>query len=150
LLDNGRKSMNRTFVLILAALAAAALFGGLVYAVLVAAHVSEPAATTVHGPTPRRLWATAVAVLGLGSVVIGGLALSRSAGRIGTGNGRRGAIVALVAGLIAAVNGGLNLAVATGGLGSGNGVAGGAAALVLGLIAMALGGLALARSRRTG
>jgi hypothetical protein len=142
--------MNRTFVLILAALAAAALFGGLVYAVLVAAHVSEPAATTVHGPTPRRLWATAVAVLGLGSVVIGGLALSRSAGRIGTGNGRRGAIVALVAGLIAAVNGGLNLAVATGGLGSGNGVAGGAAALVLGLIAMAVGGLALARSCRTG
>ncbi len=60
--------MKRTFVLILAALAAAALFAGLVYFVLVAAHVSEPAATTVHGPTPRRLWATAVAVLGLGSV----------------------------------------------------------------------------------
>jgi len=142
--------MNRIFALILAALAAAALFVGLVYVVLVAAHISEPAATTVHGPTPRRLWATAVAVLGLGSVVIGGLALRRSAGRIGRGNGRKGAIVALVAGLIAAVNGGLNLAVATGGLGSGNGVAGGAAALVLGLIAMALGGLALARSLRTG
>src|SRR5262245_57661966 len=140
--------MKRTFALILAALAAAALFGGLVYAVLVAAHVSEPAATTVHGATPRRLWATAVAVLGLGSVVIGGLALRRSGRRIGTGNGGRGTIVALVAGLIAAVNGGLNLAVATGGLGSGNGVAGGAAALVLGLIGMVLGGLALARSRR--
>jgi hypothetical protein len=63
-----------------------------------------------HATTPRRLWATAVAVLGLGSVVIGGLALRRSAGRIGAGNGRRGAIVALVAGLIAAVNGGLALA----------------------------------------
>jgi hypothetical protein len=36
--------MKRTFAFILAALAAAALFGGLVHAVLVAAHVSEPAA----------------------------------------------------------------------------------------------------------
>lgn len=141
--------MKRTFALILAALAAAALFGGLVHAVLVAAHVSEPAATTVYGLTSRRLWATTVAVLALVGVVIGGLALRRSAGRIGTGNGRMGAIVALVTGLIAIVNGGLNLAIATGGPGTGNGVVGGAGALVLGLIAMALGGLALARSRRT-
>jgi hypothetical protein len=142
--------MKRTFALILGALIAVALFAGLVYVVLVAAHVSEPAATTVHGATPRRLWATAVAVLGLGSVIIGGLALRRSYGRFGPGKGRTGAIVALVTGLIAAVNGGLNLAVATGGLGSGNRVAGGAAALVLGLIAVVLGGLALARSRDTG
>ena len=142
--------MKRTFALILAALAAAALFGGLVYAVLVAAHVSEPAATTVYyGLTPRRFWATAAAGLALVGVVIGGLAVRRSAGRIGTGNGRLGAIVALAAGLIALVNGGLNLAIATGGPGTGNGVVGGAAALVLGLIGMALGGLALARSRRT-
>ena len=129
---------------------AAALVGGLVHAVLVATHVSEPAATTVYGVTPRRLWATTAAVLALVGVVIGALALRRSAGRIGTGNGRLWAIVALVAGLIAVVNGGLNLAIATGGPGSGNGVVGGALALVLGLIAMALGGLALARSRRTG
>ena len=141
--------MKRTFALILAALAAAALFGGLVHAVLVAAHVSEPAATTVYGLTPRRLWATAAAMLALVGVVISGLALARSAGRIGGGNGRMGAIVALVAGLIALVNGGLNLAMATGGPGSGNGVVGAAGALVLGLIGMALGGLALARSRRT-
>src|SRR5260370_498966 len=79
---------KRICVLILAALAAAVLFGGLVYAVLVAAHVSEPAATTVYGLTPRRLWATAVVVLALVGAVIGGLALRRSAGRIGTGNGR--------------------------------------------------------------
>jgi len=138
--------MKRTFALILVALAAAALFGMLVYAVLVAAQVSDSAATTIHGATPRRLWATAVAVLGLGGVVMGGLALRRSVGR---GKGKKGAILALLSGLIAAVNGGLNLAVATGGLGSGNGVAGGAAALVLGLIAMALGGLALARSHRS-
>ncbi len=83
--------MKRTFALSLAALSAAALFAGLVHAVLVAAHVSEPAATTVHGLTPRRLWATTVAVLALVGVVIGGLALRRSAGRIGTGNGRMGA-----------------------------------------------------------
>jgi hypothetical protein len=140
--------MKRSFALILAALAAAALFGGLVHAVLVAAHVSEPAATTVQGPTPQRLWAAAAAALALVGVVIGGLALARPDGRFGTASGRLGAIVALVAGPIAAVNGGLVLAIADGGPGSGNGVVGGAAALVLGLIAAVLGGLALARSRR--
>ena len=142
--------MKRTFAIVLAAVAAAALFAGLVHVVLVAAHVSEPAATTVYGLTPRRLWATTAAVLALVGVVISGLALARSAGRIGSGNGRMGAIVALVAGLIAVVNGGLNLAIAKGGPGTGNGVVGGAVAVVLGLIAMALGGLALARSTRTG
>jgi Family of unknown function (DUF6223) len=141
--------MKRTFAIILAALAAAALFGGLVYAVLVAAHVSEPAATTVHGLTPRRLWATTVVVLALVDVVIGGLSLARLASRFGTASGRIGAFVALGAGLIAVVNGGLNLAIANGGPGTGNGVVGGAAAFVLGLIAMSLGGLALARCRRT-
>jgi hypothetical protein len=140
--------MKRTFAVILAVLAAAALFAGLVQAVLVAAHLSEPAATTVYGLTPRRLWATVVAMLGLVGVVIGGLALYRAARRIGN-HGRRGGIVALVTGLIAVVNGGLNLAVANGGPGTGNGVVGGAAAFVLGLIALALGGLALARCRRT-
>jgi hypothetical protein len=141
--------MRRIFAIILAGLAAAALFGGLVYAVLVATHVSEPAATTVYGATPRRLWATTVAVLALAGVVIGGLALARPASRFGTNSGRFGAIAALVTGLIAVVNGGLNLAVATGGPGTGNGVVGGAAAFVLGLIALALGGLALPRCRRT-
>ena len=141
--------MKRTFALILAALAAAGLFVGLVHAVLVAAHVSEPAATTVYGPTPRRLWATAVAVLALAGAVIGGLALARPASLFGIDSGRLGAIVALVAGLIAGVNGGLNLAIANGGPGTGNGVVGAAAAFVLGLIAVALSGLALARCRRT-
>jgi len=141
--------MKRTFAIILAALAAAALFGGLVHAMLVAAHVSEPAATTVYGLTLRRLWATTAAVLALVGVVIGGLALGRPASRFGTASGRLGAVVALVAGLMAVVNGGLNLAVADGGPGTGNGVVGGAAALVLGLIALALSGLALASCRRT-
>jgi len=141
--------MKRTFTLVLTGIAAAALFGGLVHAVLVAAHVSEPAATTVYGLTPRRLWATTAVVLALVGVVIGGLALARPASRFGTASGRLGAIAALGAGLIAVVNGGLNLATANGGPGTGNGVVGGAAAFVLGLIALALGGLALARCHRT-
>jgi len=140
--------MKRTFALILAALAAAALLGGLVHAVLVAAHVSEPAATTVYGLTPQRFWATTVAALALVGVVIGGLALARPTSRFGTASGRLGAIVVLVAGLIAAVNGGLNLAIANGGPGTGNGVVGAAGALVLGLIAMVEGGVFLTRSRR--
>jgi hypothetical protein len=69
--------MKRTFAGILAGLAAAAVFAGLVYIVLVAAHVSEPASTTVQGPTPMRLWATASALLALVGVVIGGLELHR-------------------------------------------------------------------------
>jgi hypothetical protein len=72
-------------------------------------------AALIYGPTPRRLRATIVAVLGLAGVIIGGLAIYRATRRVGN-HGRRGAIAALVAGLIAVVNGGLNLAVATGGL----------------------------------
>lgn len=140
--------MRRTFAIILAGLAAAVLFAILVHAVLVAAHVSDPAATTVQGLTPRRLWATTAVALGLAGVIIGSMALMRAARRIGN-RGRNGAIVALAAGIIAVVNGGLNLAVATGGPGTGNGVIGGAAAFVLGLIGMALGGLTLSRSRHT-
>ena len=140
--------MKRTLVLILVALGAAALFGGLVHVVLVAAHVSEPAATTVQGLTSRRLWATVGAVLSLVGVVVGGLALAPLASHFDGPSRRLGAIVALVAGLIGFVNGGLVLAFANGGPGSGNGVVGGAGALVLGLVAMVLGALALARSRR--
>jgi hypothetical protein len=140
--------MKRTFALILTTLAAVALFGGLVHAVLVVAHVSEPAATTIYGLTPRRLWATTGIMLALVGAVIGALALARPASRFGIAYGRLGAIAALVAGLIAVVNGGLVLAVANGGPGTGNGVVGGAAALVLGLFGTALGGLALARSHR--
>ena len=76
-------------------------------------------------------------------------ALARSARRIGPGNGRRGAMVALVLGPIALVIGGLVVATADGGLGTGNGIAGGIVAMMVGLIGMALGGLALAGSRRT-
>jgi hypothetical protein len=141
--------MKRSVVLILAIVAAGAVFAGLVHAVLVAANVSEPAATTVYGPTLRRLWATSAAGLTLVAAGIGGLALARPGSRIGTSSGQLGAILALVVGLVGAVNGALNLAVARGGPGTGNGVVGAAAAVVLGLIAVAIGSLALARSRRT-
>src|SRR5262249_57905856 len=73
------ESMKRTFAIVLAAVVAAAVFAGLVHAVLVAAHVSEPAATTVYGVTPRRLWATMVAAVALFGLVVGGLALARPA-----------------------------------------------------------------------
>lgn len=147
--DPESENMRRTFAMILIPLLTAALFGGLVYAVLAAAHLSEPAVTTVHGPTARRLWATTAALLATAGVVIGARALARPASRSGTRSPRAGAVGALLAGGIAAVNGGLNLSVATGGPGTGNGVVGGAAALVLGLVALGLGALALARCRRT-
>src|SRR5262249_54417638 len=141
--------MKRTFALVLKAIAAAALFGALVYAVLVAAHLSEPAATTVRGLTPRRLWATVIALLALVGVVTGGQALRRSAVANRPDHVKMGAGVGLLAGLIAVVNGGLDLAAAQGGPRTRNGGVGGAAAVVLGLAAMVLSGLARARSRRT-
>jgi hypothetical protein len=140
--------MKRSVILILAVVAAGALFAGLVYGVLVAAHLSEPAGATVYGSTPRRLWATSAAVLTLAAAGVGGLALARPGSRFGVASGPLGAILALVIGSVGAINGGLNLAVARGGPGSGNGVVGAAAAVVLGLIAVAIGGLGLARNRR--
>jgi hypothetical protein len=144
--------MKRALVVVLRVLlggaAAAALFAALVHAVLVAAHVSQPAAATVYGLTPRRVWATATCGLALVGVAIGGLALRRPIDDIDTAHARGWAIAAVTAGLLALVNGGVNLAIATGGPGTGNGVVGGAAALVLGLTGMGLGALALARSRR--
>jgi hypothetical protein len=139
--------MKRTFATILIAVAAAVLFASLVHGVLVAAHVSEPGATTIYGLTTRRLWATVAAGWGLIGVIVGGLALANRDHRYGMA-GHIATIVAFVAALIAVINGGLNLAVATGGPGSGNGVVGGAAALVLGLIALMLVGLSVARRRR--
>ncbi|MGR6965217.1 DUF6223 family protein [Geodermatophilus sp. URMC 61] len=96
-----------------------------------------------------RLVPTVAAVVGLISVVTGGLALARS-GRTGTGtgNGRARATVALVAGLGSVVVGGLHAADSAGGLGTGNGLAGAVVAVVLGLIGVVTAGLALARSRR--
>ena len=140
--------MKRALGMIFVGLVAAALFAALVHVVLVAAHLSDSAATTVQGLTPRRIWAIVALALGFAGVIAGSMALVRAARRLGN-RGRNGAILALVTGALAVINGGLNLAVATGGPGSGNGVVGGAAAFVLGLIGIALGGLTLSRSRRT-
>ena len=101
------------------------------------------------GITTGRARAIVAAVVGLISLVVGGLALARSAGRIGTGNGRAGAIVALLLGLIGMVLSVVHLGSSTGGFGTGSGRAGAIVALVLGLVGMNLGGLALARSRRS-
>ena len=107
------------------------------------------AINAVIGITDGRARAIVAAVVGLISMVVGGLALARSAGRIRTGNGRVGAIAALVLGLIGMVLSVVHLGSSTGGFGTGSGRAGAIVALVLGLIGMNLGGLALARSRRS-
>ncbi|MGW5212261.1 DUF6223 family protein [Streptomyces sp. NPDC004051] len=135
----------------LLAAAVAAALGGIGLAAPAAAHASaQSAAVDAYSLTTGRLVGTTAALVALAGVVIGGLALARSAGRTGTGNRRNRAVAALVAGLAGMVIGALNLAVADGGPGTGNGVVGGALALVLGLIAAVCGRLALARSRRTG
>ena len=108
-----------------------------------------PVGVAAYALTPKRIMATGAAVTGLVGALIGGLALARSAARVGVGSGRRGGIVALVLGPIGFVVGGLVVFTADGGLGTGNGIAGGVVAMMVGLIGVGLGGLAFARSRRT-
>ena len=145
-----RKGIDKSWLVPrVADLLAAALVVGL--AAPAAAQVSvQPPAVDPYTLTPERIAASLAAVVALIGAVIGGLALARSASRVGTGNGRRGAIVALVLGPIGLVIGGLVVATADGGLGTGNGLAGGVVAVMVGLIGMALGALALARARRIG
>ena len=82
-------------------LVAVALVGGVGLAIPAAAQISDqPPAVSVYTLTPERIAASVAAVVGLIGAVIGGLALARSASRIGIRNGRRGAIVALVMGPI--------------------------------------------------
>ncbi|WP_274564855.1 DUF6223 family protein [Streptomyces spiramyceticus] len=135
----------------LLAAATAGLLGAFGLATPAAAHASvQSAAADVYTMSAGRRGAVVAALLALTGVVIGGLALARSTGRIGTGPGRRGAVLALVAGLIGMTLGGLVAATASGGLGTGNGLGGAVVAMVVGLIGMALGGVSLTRSRRTG
>jgi hypothetical protein len=112
-------------------------------------HLGFIVAPTAGAITNGRARALVAAVVGLISLVIGRLALARSAGRIGAGSGRAWAIVALALGLIGMVLSVAHLGSSTGGFGSGSGRAGAILALVLGLIGMNLGGLSLARSRRS-
>lgn len=65
---------------------------------------------TAGGLGAGRTVPTVAAVLGLISVVVGGLHTANSAGGLGTGNGLAGAVVAMALGLIGLVLGGLALA----------------------------------------
>jgi len=96
------------------------------------------------GMTSGRARSLVGAVMGLISLVVGGLAL----GRAGTGSGRGSAMLALALGLIGIILSVVHLATFTGGFGTGSGRAGAIVALVLSLIGIILGWLALARSRR--
>ncbi|KOG37074.1 DUF6223 family protein [Streptomyces resistomycificus] len=129
----------------------AALLGVFLLAAPAAADVSvQPTAADAYEMSAGRLGAGAAAVLGLIGAVVGWLALTRPAGRFGTGSGRLGVIVAMAAGAAGMALGGLVTATASGGLGTGNGLGGALVALVVGLVALVLGGLALTRSRHTG
>ncbi|MBS4172163.1 DUF6223 family protein [Bacillus sp. FJAT-49736] len=103
-----------------------------------------------YGLTPGRIKTIVAAVVGLISVVIGGLSLTRFANRFNSCNRRAGAIVALIVGLIGIVLAGLHLVNSTGGFGTGNGRAGAIVAIVIGLTGMVLAGLTLVRYRRDG
>ena len=98
------------------------------------------------GITSGRARSLVAVVVGLISLIIGGLAVARAARR--SGNGRVGAIAALVLGLIGMVLSVIHLAGSTG-FGTGGGRAGAIVALLLGLVGLSLGGLALARWRRS-
>lgn len=97
-----------------------------------------------------RLLPSTAALVGLIGVLVGGRALARSARRsaprVGTGNGRAGAIVAMVIGPIVMVIGGLHTVFSGGGFGTGNGLAGAMVAMLMGFISTVVGGLALART----
>ena len=129
-------------------LATAAMVLGVGIAAQAAQVADQPLAVNPYTLTPERITASTAALVALVGAVIGGLAVARSAGRIGAGTGRRGAIVALVMGPTGLVIGGLVVATADGGLGTGQGLAGGIVAMIVGLIGTALGGLALSRSAR--
>jgi hypothetical protein len=103
---------------------------------------------TVYTMSPGRIGAVMAGVVALSAVVIGGLALARSARR--AGSARRGAVAALVLGPIALLGGALVVATAGGGIGTGNGLGGGILAMLVGFIGTVLGGLARVRSRRSG
>jgi hypothetical protein len=100
----------------------------------------------VSGITPGRAVSLLAGVIGLTGIVIGWMALNRTAR--GISSGRQMGIVALAMGLISMVLGGLHLASTTGGFGTGKGRAGAIVAMVVGLISLILGRRAQARARR--
>lgn len=96
--------------------------------------------------TSGRLSSIMAGVVGLTAVIVGRMALIRSARNLSSG--RVMGIIALVVGLIGMALSVLHLANTTGGFGTGKGRAGAIVGLVVGLIGMLLGALALVRSQR--
>jgi len=141
-------NVKQAFTYVLVALAAVAVYFGLVHLILMAANVSKSAPSTVYGLTSKRQFALIALGLALASVIFGWLSFRKSASRVSNLTWKRGDVVAIVTGLIAVIGGVLNLVTANGGPGSGNGVLGSAQAMVLGFTGMCLGGLAMARFRR--
>ncbi|WP_433634815.1 DUF6223 family protein [Nocardia sp. CA-120079] len=131
----------------LPAVLAPGLLAGIVLAAPATASVQQTAAVT--GMTSGRLGPSLTALVGLVGVVVGVLVLARVS-RFGTGNERRGAVLALVSGLLSLVLGSVFAATADGGPGTGNGIVGAWVAMAFGLIALVLGGLGVNRSRRIG
>jgi len=140
--------VRRTFIYILLAIAAIALYFGLVHLILIVANVSKTAPSTVYGLTSKRQFALVALGLALLSVVLGWRTFRKSATHTGMLHGKSWPVVAILTGLIAVIGSVLNLASSNGGPGSGNGVLGSAQALVLGLTGIFLGGLAIVRFRR--
>ncbi|MBF6239095.1 hypothetical protein IU474_18765 [Nocardia otitidiscaviarum] len=125
--------------------AATAVLASSVLTPAVAYAAAEPVAAGASELSAGRLGGLVAALVGIAGVVVGGLALARRGGRLGTGGA---AIAAAVAGLFAIALGALVVVTADGGLGTGNGLGGGIVAMVIGLIALIVGGLA--RARRVG
>jgi hypothetical protein len=84
--------MKSIIVRILSAAAAASVFLGVVYVIMVLTKRSEPAAHTIYGPTARRMWATASAGLALVGLGVGSLAFTRFRRRFATTGWRIGAM----------------------------------------------------------
>jgi hypothetical protein len=129
------------------AIAVAALIVGVGLAEPMAAQASGQALASAYTMTPKRFVASGGVATGLVGAVIGGLALTRSAGR--AANSRRRGMAALVLGASAVAMGGVVVATADGGIGTGNGIAGGIVAIAVGLVGTSAGALALVRSRHT-
>jgi hypothetical protein len=148
-LGGTRTAMARS-VLIRTCLLVTLVLVGMVEPALPAAAqmLDQTPAVNVYTLTPKRIAASVAGVLGLMGAVVGGVAVARTTRR-GTGNARRGAVIALLLGATGLLVGGLVVATADGGLGTGNGLGGGVVALFVGLTGMVLGGLALSRSRRS-
>jgi hypothetical protein len=119
-----------------------------VTAATVALVTLPPMAVSTYALTAGRFWSLVAGLVAVVGVVLGGVALARSAGRVGGTAGQRLSITGLGAGLTGAVIGGLVVGAADGGPGTGYGIVGGFMALAIGLVAMGVSGLALIRARR--